>query len=767
MAEPEQPTHRLIASVRRARVVALSHPSIRSAEKLVAVGSGVQLEILIEVPMPNAWAADGISPFGVRRLEPIRLDFPPRYPIDPPEVSLRSNFRRDIAHVQPWLTSDGRPVPCIQDGKMTEFMQHEGIAGILNQTVQWLDNAAEGRLIDPAQGWEPTRRDDVIDTFVADAAALRSTVTRDGGSRFSRLEYFRREEGWLHGQVGADRFALSKASIKDAVKERPSGEVYRFGRSLALIVWPGKEPSGKPIICDRYMPDTVNALRDLKLKSREFGCLKELNIGFKRLAHCAKDLASNGPFPLAVILCARRPCKLIGSDNTIELCFYTLDFYAANALPDGDETPVRPAAHRDEITPALLATLSGLPSESDPTPWALIGSGSLGSKICLHMGRAGRGPTAVVDPAMMAPHNAARHAMIPYTGDMQILSMDMKARQLRQALAGLSQDCAAITEDIANVLAKPGLAKQAWGKKTWAVVNTTASLRVRAALCSSALTQRVIEALLYTEGKLGLIATEGRDRNPNIGDLVTEFYALGRDDEHIAPLLYPQEDAHEVVRVTVGEGCASPTMQVSDGKISMYAASLSEYLLSRQERGLPDGGELVIGRLQDTGLGVTWERIPVAPTTIVAAENGMPWTIRINPRAAYKISREVARYPMAETGGVLLGRQEEATQSFYIVDVLPAPTDSVRTPTEFTLGTRGLKKTLEDYVRSTNVALYCLGTWHSHLAPSGPSTIDKQTAQAMGLARLAPSALLIHTPDGYRAVLADQTGEVGARHELE
>ena len=104
-------------------------------------------------------------------------------------------------------------------------------------------------------------------------------MTRDGGSRFSRLEYFRREEGWLHGQVSADRFALNKATIKDAVKERASGEEYRSGRSLALVVWPGKEPSGKPVICETYVPDTVQNLRDLKAKASTFGCLKELTLG--------------------------------------------------------------------------------------------------------------------------------------------------------------------------------------------------------------------------------------------------------------------------------------------------------------------------------------------------------------------------------------------------------------------------------------------------------------------------------------------------------
>lgn len=715
--------------------------------------------------MPNAWSADGVSPAGVRRFEPVRLHFPARYPIDPPEVSLRSGFRRDIAHIQPWLTTDGRPVPCIQDGNMAEFMQQEGIAGILNQTVQWLDNAAEERLIDPAQGWEQTRRDEVVDTLVADAAALRSTVTRDAGFSFSSMEYLRREKQWLHGQVNADQLALNKTSIKDMVKERPRGKQFHFGRSLVLVAWPGKEPSGKPVICDSYAPDTVKNLRDLKKKAKTFGCLKPLSQGLSRIANCTKGYEPAGPFPLAVVLCVRRPFNLTGSDSTIELCFYTLDFWAAHALPEGEETPVRPVAHRDKITPALLATLSGLPADSDPIPWTLVGAGSLGSKIALHMGRAGRGPAAVVDPAMMAPHNAARHAMIPHKGEMQILSMDMKARQLSQAQAGLSQDCMPITEDIAHVLTKPDLAKQAWGKKTWAVVNTTASLRVRAALCSSALTQRVIEALLYAEGKLGLIATEGQDRNPNIGDLVTEFYALGREDEHVTSLLYSEEVPHELVHVTVGEGCSSPTMQVSDAKISMYAAGVSEYLLSGQKEGLPEGGELVIGRLQDDGLGIMWDRIRVDPATIVAAENGMPWTIRINQRAVNKIAREVARHPSSETGGVLLGRQDEATQNFYIVDVLPAPEDSVRKPTEFTLGVRGLRQMLQEYLRSTNVALYCLGTWHSHLSPSGPSAIDKGTAQAMGLSRLSPSVLLIHTPDGYRAVLADQTNQTRAQHE--
>lgn len=758
MAEPGAPSARVITSVNRARAVALTHSCVDQAAEPVAVGDSMRLELVIAVPMPNAWLAKGESPSGVKRLEPVRLDFPPGYPVDPPEISLREDFRRDIAHVQPWL-HDGRPVPCIQDGKMSEFMQHEGIAGILNQTVQWLENAAEGNLIDPDQGWEPSRRDDVADTLVADADALRGVVSRSGGQRFQTLQYIRREQSWLIGQVPDGQLGLNKKTIQHVVYQKSEGDGFYFGRSLALIAWPGKQPSGKPVICNKYVPDTVRSLQDLKQRAREFGCLEGLITGLGRIAECVQGCAPAGPFPLAIVLCARRPFNLIGSASAIELCFYTLDFHSPAPLPHGDETPVRPAAHREQVTPALLAKLSGIPLTNHQRPWTLIGAGSLGSKIGLHMGRAGRGPSAIIDPSIMAPHNAARHAMIPHTGDIQIMSMDPKARQLSRALAGLAQDSIAITEDVVHVLATRQLAKQAWDRRSWAVVNTTASLRVRAALCSSALPHRMVESLLYAEGRLGLIVTEGPGRDPDVGDLVTEFYALGLGDAMIAPLLYPGTEQSELVRVSVGEGCGSATMQVSDGRISLYAAGVSEYLLAREDQGLPERGELLIGKLTAEGMGVDWEHHAVAPTTVIAAENGTGWHVRINERAAAKINADIALWPGVETGGVLLGRQDEATQSFYVVDVLPAPEDSVRSAAEFTLGVKGLRKALEDYMRATNVTLYCLGTWHSHLADSGPSPLDRQTARAMGLARLAPSVLLIRTPKGYRAVLADQSAE--------
>ncbi|MHC5719835.1 MAG: Mov34/MPN/PAD-1 family protein, partial [Nostoc sp.] len=110
--------------------------------------------------------------------------------------------------------------------------------------------------------------------------------------------------------------------------------------------------------------------------------------------------------------------------------------------------------------------------------------------------------------------------------------------------------------------------------------------------------------------------------------------------------------------------------------------------------------------------------------------------------------------PFVETGGILVGRISETQQAFIVTDILPAPQDSQRSKYEFVLGTSAVKKMLEQYSSSCNYALYCLGTWHSHLSDSGPSERDLQTAMEVASSRSIPSVLLIRTPLSYCAVSA-------------
>jgi proteasome lid subunit RPN8/RPN11 len=195
-------------------------------------------------------------------------------------------------------------------------------------------------------------------------------------------------------------------------------------------------------------------------------------------------------------------------------------------------------------------------------------------------------------------------------------------------------------------------------------------------------------------------------------------------------------------------------MVMSDARISMFAAPMAEMIAAFQRVGLPADGRIFLGVIAEDDMSQSWRTYEVAPWKPVTIDGAPAWGIRISNRAHTKIVEEVARWPTAETGGILVGRFSEAAQTFYVVDILPAPEDSSRSAAEFVLGTTGVRATLKEYAETCNYSLYCLGTWHSHLGPGGPSARDRATAVTVALARPAPSVLLIHTPAGYRALLA-------------
>src|ERR1700719_423092 len=187
-------------------VVSISNDEINSNTRTRQVG------VAIRLGLPNAWMADGHSPNGIRSIEPVTFLFPASFPLKAPTLRLRADFDRSLAHVRPGEPGD-RPEPCVFEGNLTELLQHQGVAGIINQVVVWLENAALERLINPGQGWEPVRRDGLRDFIIADAAVLRGLVSRKAGYAVFGLEYwsFSVDTGApvLHGEIGRERLILN------------------------------------------------------------------------------------------------------------------------------------------------------------------------------------------------------------------------------------------------------------------------------------------------------------------------------------------------------------------------------------------------------------------------------------------------------------------------------------------------------------------------------------------------------------------------------
>ena len=732
------------APFRRAIALARAHPQVVSAGP-IDVESLVAMQVTFRVNLPSESKQRGASPSSVLQEEPVRFDFPHDYPMQAPEPSLRTDFSRNHPHMQPWLT-DGRPVPCIYEGDVRELLHQEGFAGLLNQTALWLDRAASGDLIDRKQGWEPVRRDSYGDYLVGDADFLRSLASKKRGYRFHGLTYVRLHDGHVYGRVSDERVEVGHSAARNLFSGNHDG----LRNSLALVVWPPHGTSGSDVICNNYRPETVDSFGDFMCRAAEYGCAQGLDSGLTQLRLYLSRHRRAGSFTLAVVLLAQRPFHLIGSQSPIELCPYVIDVARPDHFAAGDGMPVRPAAQLDPVSRPLLAQMGGgdATANSRRVRWTLIGAGSLGSKVALHLARAGQGPGAVVDNAVMSPHNVARHALMPGTG--------AKARLLCEALRELDQSARPIVADAGTSSIFRTKDRHIWSNDSWATVNTTASLSVHEALSAArAMKTRAIEVSLFGGGRVGLMTVEGHNRNPSAGDLMAEFYANLREAPTLASEVFARDDT--MMRQAVGQGCGTVTMPMSDGRVSLFAAGVAEYLLAKQREGLPcRGGELLIGRLSDQGLSVRWEFIAVPPVTVVAAAlKGERWRIHIHARAEARIQADVSRWSHAETGGVLMGRISEVSRTVHIVDVMDAPEDSVRAPGKFVLGMQGLRRQLATFSSSVEWSLCCLGTWHSHLAAGGPSHLDRATARAVSVARLTPSVFLIRATDGYHAILGD------------
>src|SRR5690606_742245 len=159
-------------------------------------------------------------------------------------------------------------------------------------------------------------------------------------------------------------------------------------------------------------PETVDTLVRLKERAGELGCGRGLDVFLDSLERSWEGYVLEVPVPIGIILCARRPEHLVGSVSNIELLPYLVDIKAVKGrtalFAEGDTEPVVPAMQIDATNPALLRNVSGAP---DLAPVSMLGCGSVGSKMAMHLARSGVAICAVSDNGMLRPHNMARHAL--------------------------------------------------------------------------------------------------------------------------------------------------------------------------------------------------------------------------------------------------------------------------------------------------------------------------------------------------------------------
>lgn len=749
----------LAANAERILRVALAHPECRGGKLLPAGSKSASVLIEMNVEMPLAMKADGESLNGVRTVEPVEVSIGPNYPWVAPTFYLRDDFPRDLPHLQPGaLTS--RPRPCLIDGSHQEFfvqfgLEESGLFHLIEQLGLWLRRAAVGALINPEQGWEPMLRQQLGDAIAFDSDAARASVDRTGGWFTWASRYYRHgpEDAVLNGashtliDASTTKVPL-KAGIDDqnfTARQRPNAML--VGSTVTAILWPDKLANGKPFVASTYLPETVQTLGDLRARATQLGCSRSFEALLSNLERSFAGTHLESPIPVGMVFCARRPLHIAGYESDIELLPYVIEmrpFSRRQSLfPNGEDEPVAPAAHYDAITPALLRRMSGA---SELAPIAVLGCGSLGSKLALHLARSGQDVAAVSDRGELRPHNMARHALLAER------IFETKADALASDLTPLGSKPAVHTGDLVTDLRDRKLVASIIPKAVRTAINTTASLAVREALVNAAGNMkrlRTFEAGLVGRGRGAFLLGDGKGGNPNHCDLIAELYAKLEPQERFHQLMFDPEQG--LAQIQIGQGCGSLTMRMSDARLSAMTGGIAEEF-DRAVTAPPEEGLIVLATTEADCPTTTWQRRPVRAFEIVEIMGTDGWTMRISADVADSIRREARHFHTVETGGVMIGTASARLKTVTVVDLLDAPRDSNRSAGLFVLGTEGLQAAILKRHDQSGRTLFDVGTWHSHLMDEGPSPTDWSTARDLASERAPPSVLLISTPKRFFAL---------------
>jgi hypothetical protein len=523
------------------------------------------------------------------------------------------------------------------------------------------------------------------------------------------------------------------------------------GSGVAIAAWAGKV-NGKPIVADTYRPEDVATLGDLLGRAADYGCLPFLEGKLHHIANRLRAEPCGVVVPVAILLLPRRPYAVTGSDSVVEICSYLIEVSTAADL-EAPQTAVRLVAHRETVSTAVLRRTSGDDPAAPEHLWTLLGCGSVGSKLALHMARTGRGPTILVDKDTLEPHNFARHAALPFNPDRQGLFYMTKTSALSGLMEKLGRRPTCYRSDALVFLVDDANRVKIAPPQTEMIINTTGSAVIREAYAHADWVDRprLVEACLLGAGKVGFVAIEGPKGNPNASDLMAEAYNIIRVDRQLADTVF----SAEAEAIQVGQGCASVSFAMSDAQLSAITASMSTIVSAADRTGLPINGALHLGALGADGVSQSWSQSCIAPWIIVKPAVPTAPSARISSHVHAAIQADVANWPGVETGGVLVGRFSTIGNAFQVVDLIPAPPDSKRTLGEFLLGIEGLKAKIAQLIRASRGTLQVIGTWHSHLVASGPSGLDARTGALLASAQLSPLLLLIHTPAGYSMLTAE------------
>ncbi|MFJ5441676.1 Mov34/MPN/PAD-1 family protein [Pectobacterium sp. CHL-2024] len=331
----------------------------------------------------------------------------------------------------------------------------------------------------------------------------------------------------------------------------------------------------------------------------------------------------------------------------------------------------------------------------------LAGVGALGSSLADIWIREGWGTWTLVDPDQLLPHNLCRH--IGFDTFLGLPKTDV-VRALAKAIYPHEPAPVAINK---SILDEDDRILSAL-KDASIIIDVSTTFEVPRTLAFKDDIPRTVSLFLTPSGSSSVMIMEDEARLKRIDALEGQYYRAILNGDWGAHHLQ-----HHYGDRWVGGGCRDISVRMSNESIHVHAGILSRQL---RQTVLKKEARLCIWSSDEDSGAVSAHDIPLSP--VISFSQGQ-WTVKVDQGLVNKL-REIRKLALPnETGGAILGITDLKNRSIVLVDVIPAPSDSVASPTHFVRGQIGQEQALEKARHLTAHVVDYVGEWHSH--PQGYS----------------------------------------------
>lgn len=645
----------------------------------------VRLELSLELPTRY-----DESTALVRAKEPVYVEFFADYPDRVPRVLIgRNDFDFDhTPHI--YVEKDGMRPICLFRGNGDEWFANMEIEDFIKHLRSWYEDLASGVNIEDGGQFEPLRLEGYTATMSYDYERLSDEIDNaDEQTKKKFLVVYQRLEKKLIRLTDDNLWLLKMPGLseKDVI--------------LGAVCQDGSKKS-----CDRYDVVLPRTYEELRKYASKHGV--EIDAAVSDILSKINGETSS----FIIILAIRRSKKVIGVNS-----YYQFVNFEILLDTDTDEkhvlTPtskVQFHRHESPFTTNKAHEISRLNTEIAPS-LIIAGCGALGSKIAMHLVRAGISNILFSDPDTMSEHNLSRHVLFDDSVsknkaiEMETVANLMYYHEKFKAEAS-RKGIKSILEDV-DVMSK---------RKPDYLLDFTASKVVNNQLVNLKDRPTAISAAIYENGKFGLLLCEGRDGGIRLDDAMAAVFAQYKSDPFVSNYLMREKGLSNepVSLLNVGLGCNSETFILADDVISLYAASMSITIKDIFAGNHADGGCWMYILDNDGDLKVKKIEVPQ-----FCCYDMDTWNIRICDKVVNDIVEQAEVAGCYETGGYLIGQCNLKTNTIHVIDTIEAPEDTIHRGDYLVLGKAGVKKKLSQIERRSGATFGYVGEWHSH--PNGPN----------------------------------------------